>query len=73
MESITVYPRNKKQQSLLESLLIELKIRFETSTLEETKMTEKKFIEKIDKSIKEAETGKSRRLSKDKQSEFLGL
>ncbi len=29
MESITIYPKNEKQKSLLKSLLQELKIRFE--------------------------------------------
>ena len=35
MESITVYPKNEKQKSLLKSLLEELKVRFVIAENEE--------------------------------------
>lgn len=74
MESITIYPKNEKQQSLLRSLLEEMKVRFEVGkTNDETYLTEEEFIAKIDKSIKEAKSGKVKKLSKDQQKEFLGL
>lgn len=74
MESITIYPKNSKQKTLLKSLLEEMKIRFEiASSTEESFLSEKEFIAKIDKSISQIESGKTRKLPKDKQKEFLGL
>ena len=74
MESITIYPKNEKQKSLLKALLEEMKVRFEVaSPKDETLLSEKEFFEKIDHSISQAENGKTRTLSKDKQKEFLGL
>jgi hypothetical protein len=74
MESITIYPKNSKQQSLLKSLLEEMKVRFEIATFkDETLLTEKEFVAKIDKSIAQAKSGKTKILAKDKQKEFLGL
>lgn len=74
MESITIYPKNSKQKSLLKSLLEEMKIRFEIAdSNEESSLSRKDFFTKIDKSISQAETGKTRRLAKNKQKEFLGL
>jgi len=74
MESITVYPKNEKQKSLLKSLLEEMKVRFEIATSkDETILSEKDFFAKIDESISQAENGKTKILSKDKQKEFLGL
>ena len=74
MESITVYPKNAKQKSLLKSLLEEMKVRFEIATSkDETLLSEKDFFAKIDKSITQAENGNTKPLSKDKQTEFLGL
>ena len=74
MESITIYPKNEKQKSLLKSLLEEMKVRFElSSTKDETLLSEKEFFDKIDKSISQAESGKTKTLLKDKQKEFLGL
>ena len=35
MESITIYPKNEKQKSLLKSLLEEMKVKFEISTTKE--------------------------------------
>ena len=74
MESITVYPKNAKQKSLLKSLLEEMKVRFEIATSkDETLLSEKDFFAKIDKSITQAENGNTKSLSKDKQTKFLGL
>ena len=74
MESITIYPKNEKQKSLLKSLLEEMKVRFEVEkSNDESFLTENEFIAKIDKSIKQAESGKAKKLSKDNQKEFLGL
>ncbi len=74
MESITVYPKNEKQKSLLKSLLEEMKVRFEIeSSKEDTLLSEKDFFAKIDKSIEQAEKGNTKTLSKAKQREFLGL
>ena len=74
MKTITIYPKNEKQKSLLKSLLEEMKIRFEISNLDEkTLLSKKEFFAKIDKSITQAEYGKTISLPKDKQKEFLGL
>lgn len=74
MESITIYPKNEKQKSLLKSLLEEMKVRFEIAvSKDETLLSEKEFFAKIDKSITQAENGNTKPLSKDKQKEFLGL
>lgn len=74
MESITIYPKNEKQKSMLKSLLEELKVRFEVVENEDkTLLSEAEFYAKIDKSVKQAEDGKTKVLSKDKQKEFLGL
>lgn len=74
MESITVYPKNEKQKSLLKSLLEEMKVRFEIeSSKDDTLLSEKEFFAKIDKSIEQAEKGNTKTLSKAKQREFLGL
>lgn len=74
MESLIVYPKNEKQRSLLKSLLKELKVRFEDSEIsDQALLSEDEFYSKIDKSIKQAETGKTKVLPKDKQKEFLGL
>jgi hypothetical protein len=74
MESITIYPKNSKQKSLLKSLLEEMKIRFEIAdSNDESSLSEKDFYTKIDKSISQIETGKTRKLTKNKQKEFLGL
>ena len=74
MESITIYPKNEKQKSLLKSLLEELKVRFVVAEKnDETLLSEDEFYAKIDKSIKQAEAGKTKTLSKDRQKELLGL
>jgi len=73
MESITIYPKDEKQKSLLKSLLEELKVRFEIGEKDETLLSEEDFYKKIDKSIEQAKSGKTTKISKDKQKEFLGL
>jgi hypothetical protein len=74
MESITIYPKNAKQKSLLKSLLEEMKVRFEiASTSDETLLSETEFYAKIDKSISQIKSGKTKSLPKDKQKEFLGI
>jgi hypothetical protein len=74
MESITIYPKNEKQKSLLKSLLEEMKVRFELSSdKDEITLSEKDFFCKIDQSISQAENGKTRRLTKDDQKKLLGL
>ena len=73
MESITIYPKDEKQKSLLKSLLEELKVRFEMGEKDETLLSEEDFYKKIDKSIEQAESGKTTNISKDKQTVFLGL
>lgn len=74
MESITIYPKNEKQKFLLKSLLEEMKVRFEVGKSDDqTLLTENEFIEKIDKSIKQADSGKTKKLAKNEQKQFLGL
>jgi hypothetical protein len=74
METITIYPKNDKQKSLLKSLLEEMKVQFKLDKIDdETKLTEKEFYQKIDKSIEQAESKKTKKLAKNKQKEFLGL
>ena len=74
MESIIVYPKNEHQTSLLKSLLKEMKVRFEVGNDDPTvTFSESEFIAKIDKSIQQAEAGKTKHISKDEQKKFLGL
>jgi hypothetical protein len=74
MESITIYPNNEKQRSLLKSLLEEMKVRFEiTKDNDETLLSEEEFYSKIDKSIEQAQNGQTKVLSKEAQKELLGL
>lgn len=74
MESITIYPKSKKQKALLQSLLEEMKVHFEVSKPDDdTLMTEAEFYAKIDRSIKQAEEGNVKILTKEQQKEFLGL
>ncbi len=73
MESITVYPKNEKQKSLLKALLEEMKVKFEITSNDDTLLSEKDFIKKIDNAILQVEQGKTVTLSKENQKEFLGL
>lgn len=73
MESITIYPKNEKQKSLLKSLLEEMKVRFDIGITDDSLLTEDEFYAKIDKSVEQAEKGQIKKLSKNKQKELLGL
>ena len=74
MESITIYPKNEKQKTLLKSLLEEMKVRFEVEKInDETLLSQGEFYSKIDKSIQQAKEGNVRTLSSEEQKEFLGL
>ncbi|HBX19843.1 MAG TPA: hypothetical protein DEF88_05310 [Porphyromonadaceae bacterium] len=74
MESITIYPKDKKQKSLLTALLEEMRVDFEVRTSrDDSLLTEEAFYAKIEKSIQQAESRKLKTLTKDKQKEFLGL
>lgn len=74
MKSITIYPKNEKQITLLKSLLEEMKVRFKIDkNVDDTLLSEKEFYAKIDKSIKHAESGKVQNISEEKQKEILGL
>ena len=74
MESIIIYPKNAKQKTMLKSLLEEMKIQFEiAATKDETSLNEEEYYAKLDKSISQAEAGKTKYLPKDKQKEFLGI
>ena len=74
MESIIIYPENEKQQFLLKSLLEEMKIRFKIEKSDdETLLSKNEFVAKIEKSIKEAESGLTVKLTKNKQKDLLGL
>ena len=74
MDRITIYPKNEKQKALLKSLLEEMKVRFEVGKYDEQELlSENEYFAKIDKSLKQAETGKTKKLGKDNQKGFLGL
>ena len=74
MELITIYPKNEKQKSLLKSLLEEMQVRFVVGRYDDQiLLSETEYIAKIDKSLKQAESGKTKNLEKDQQKEFLGL
>lgn len=74
MDSITIYPKNEKQKSLLTSLLEEMKVRFEVGRNDDQALlTENEYISKIDRSLEQAQSGKTKKLDKDQQKEFLGL
>lgn len=73
MENIIITPENKKQFAAIKNFLEEMKIRFRTEKEDDTLMTEEEFYAKIDRSIKQAEEGKVKTLTKEKQKELLGL
>jgi monomeric isocitrate dehydrogenase len=74
METITIFPENEKQKSLLKSLSEEMKVRFEEGRSDkQTELTEKEFIAKIDKSIVQAESGKTSKLTTDQQKNLFRL
>ena len=74
IESITIYPKNEKQKNLLRALLEEMKIRFEfVKSDDDTLLSKKSYFDKVDESIKQAEEGNTKKLTKDQQSAMLGL
>ncbi len=73
MESIIIYPKNEKQKSLLQSLLEEMKVRFEIDTTDSTLLSEEDFYAKIDKSVQQAESGQRKVITKENQKALLGL
>jgi hypothetical protein len=74
MDSITIYPKNEQQKSLLKSLLEEMKVSFEVgSTAEQTLLSESEFIAKIDNSINQVASKQTKTLTKELQKQFLGL
>ena len=74
MDSITIFPKDEKQKSLLKSLLEEMKVRFEVGhSTDKILLTESEFYEKIDRSIAQAERGDRKTITKEEQRELLGL
>lgn len=74
MNAITIFPENEKQDSLLRNLLEELKIRFEVEKIEdETLLSEKEFVEKINHSIEQFKKGEARTISPQQQKEMFGV
>lgn len=74
MDSIVIYPKNEKQESLLRSLLIEMKVHFEPAKPgDESILSKEEFNKKIDASLEQVRTGKTTPLPRNKQKEFLGL
>lgn len=62
MESITIYPKNEKQKSLLTSLLEEMQVRFHVEE-DDTEMTKEEFFAKIDEAKQQAKEGKTHKLT----------
>ncbi len=73
MESITIYPKDEKQKSLLESLLTKSKVKFEIDKNHTPLLSEEDYYRKIEHSIKQAESGHTKTLSKEEQKKLLGL
>lgn len=74
MDRITIYPKNEKQKSLLTSLLEEMKVRFEIGKYDEpVLLSENDYFAKINKSLEQAESGKTIKIGKDQQKDLLGL
>ncbi len=72
MESIIIYPKNEKQKSLLRTLFEEMKIHYKMSSSEnDSLLTEDEFLAKIDRSMEQAQKGKTKKLSADRQKDFL--
>jgi hypothetical protein len=73
MESITVYPKNEKQKSLLKSLLEEMKVRFEIATSkDETILSEKVFLQKLTNQYLKLKMGKLKYYLKTSKKSFWG-
>ena len=65
-----VHPANAEQVNALKAFVKALKIKFEVTT---EKAYNTDFVEKIQKSKKEFEEGKFKRVEKDDLQQFLGL
>ena len=65
-----VHPANEEQVNALKAFVKALKIKFEVTT---EKAYNADFVEKIQKSKKEFEEGKFKRVEKDDLQQFLGL
>lgn len=71
MENIIIYPKNEEQKLLLTSLLEEMKIHYELLKNEKKiSFTEDEFITKIDKSLRQAASGKKKNLKKINKRNF---
>ncbi|QOR73483.1 hypothetical protein IMZ16_08120 [Cruoricaptor ignavus] len=72
MEDIIISPESKKQSALLKSLFKEMNVDFRVKRKkDETKMTKEEFLAKIEKSRKQAEEGKSIRLTPELKQELF--
>lgn len=72
MENIIVYPKNKKQQTLLRSLLKEMNVRFEIEEDDDTRMTKEEFYAEIEEAKQEAGEGKVLRYTPELKKELFG-
>ena len=70
MESITIYPKNEKQKSLLESLFAEMKVRFKVEP-DETEMSKEEFFAKIDRAKEQAKRGEVHELTPEFKAELF--
>lgn len=70
METLTVYPKNKKQLAAVEAALKNLDVAFLKEGHGEY---DADFVEKIEKSKQELEAGKVTRVEKGNLEDFLGL
>lgn len=68
MNNLIVYPKNKNQQPLLESLLKETRVPFEVEESDETQMTKEEFYARIE----EAREGKVHKLTPELKKELFG-
>lgn len=73
MDSIIIYPKDKKQKTLLGSLLKEMNVRFEIEDTDETLMTKEEFYARIEEARQEAREGKVITVKKEDLKSFLGL
>lgn len=67
MESIIIHPKSKKQREALRNFLEAFNIPFEPSPYDP------EFVAKIKESEQQIKEGKSIKISKENQKEFLGL
>lgn len=71
MKSITIYPKNEKQKSLLIALLEEMKVRFQIEE-DDAKMSKEEFYSQIDEAIQQAEEGKVHKYTPQLKKELFG-